>query len=57
METAVIKTGGKQYVVAKGDVITIEKLQGSHQPGDSVIFSEVLLVDNGSDTTIGAPYH
>jgi large subunit ribosomal protein L21 len=55
MEVAVIKTGGKQYVVSKGDVITIEKLAGEHKKGDTVTFNEVLLVDNGSDTTIGAP--
>lgn len=55
MEVAVIKTGGKQYVVSKGDTISIEKLPGDLKKGDSVVFSEVLLVDNGSDTTIGAP--
>ena len=52
---AVIKTGGKQYVVSKGDTISIEKLPAEVKEGDSVVFDEVLLVDNGSDTTIGAP--
>lgn len=55
MEVAVIKTGGKQHVVSKGDTIVIEKLPGDLKKGDTVVFSEVLLVDNGSDTTIGAP--
>lgn len=55
MEVAVIKTGGKQYIVSKGDTITIEKLAGTHAKGDTVVFDQVLLVDNGSDTTIGAP--
>ena len=55
MEVAVIKTGGKQYVVEKDDVITIEKLPTEVKQGDQVVFDEVLLVDNGSDTTIGAP--
>lgn len=55
MEVAVIKTGGKQYVVSKGDTIVIEKLSGDLKQGDTVVFDEVLLVDNGSDTTIGAP--
>jgi len=66
MEVAVIKTGGKQYVVSKGDTIVIEKLPASAkasagkpgrdwEKGDPVVFGEVLLVDNGSDTTIGAP--
>ena len=55
MEVAVIKTGGKQYVVSKGDTVLIEKLPGDLKSGDKVTFDQVLLVDNGSDTTIGAP--
>jgi large subunit ribosomal protein L21 len=58
MDFAVIKTGGKQYVVKSGDTITIEKLQGVKgdlQKGDAVTFSDVLLTDNGTKTTIGAP--
>jgi large subunit ribosomal protein L21 len=54
MEVAVIKTGGKQYIVSKGDTITVEKI-GELKKGDSIVFNEVLLVDNGSDTTIGTP--
>ena len=55
-EFAVIMTGGKQYQVAVGDTVTIEKMPGEFKKGDSVIFDKVLLVDNGTDTTIGAPY-
>jgi large subunit ribosomal protein L21 len=60
MEFAVIKTGGKQYVVAPGDIVTIEKLGARSKTqdlkkGDAVTFSDVLLVDNGKDTTIGTP--
>ena len=55
MEVAVIKTGGKQYVVSKGDTISIEKLPIDAKKGDTVSFDQVLLVDNGSDTTIGTP--
>ena len=55
MEVAVIKTGGKQYVVSKGDTIVIEKLPEDLKKGDTIVFNEVLLVDNGSDTTIGTP--
>ncbi len=40
---AIVKTGGKQYKVAEGDVIEIEKLVGA--PGDAVSLSAVLLVD------------
>ena len=40
---AIVKTGGKQYKVAEGDVIEVEKLAG--EPGDTVALSAVLLVD------------
>ncbi len=56
MEFAVIETGGKQYKVAVGDTIRIEKLEGDFSAGDKLIFDKVLLVDNGKDTTIGMPY-
>ncbi len=52
---AVIKTGGKQYLVTVGQTITIEKIKGEFKKGDSVTFEEVLLTDNGSDTVFGAP--
>lgn len=52
---AIIETGGKQYQVAEGDIITVEKLQGVKK-GDDVVFDKVLLVDNGHDTQIGDPY-
>ncbi|MCU0660672.1 MAG: 50S ribosomal protein L21 [Candidatus Pacebacteria bacterium] len=55
MEFAVIKTGGRQYKVAVGDVLRVEKLQGEYKKGDKISFEEVLLVDNGKDTTIGMP--
>jgi len=56
MEFAVIQTGGKQYTVKKGDIVTIEKLSGEHKEGDVVVFDKVLLVDNGKDATIGTPF-
>jgi len=40
---AIVKTGGKQYRVAEGDVIEVEQLAG--QPGDAVTLPAVLLVD------------
>jgi len=56
-EFAVIQTGGKQYVVSVGDILTIEKLPEDHKEGDKVTFDKVLLVDNGKDTTtVGTPY-
>lgn len=55
-EFAIIETGGKQYKVAVGDSVKIEKILGEHKEGDKVTFDKVLLVDDGSNTTIGAPY-
>jgi len=52
---AVIKTGGKQYRVAVGDTITIEKFKTESKKGDAVSFDEVLLVDDGATTNIGTP--
>lgn len=52
---AVIKTGGKQYRVSVGESIKIEKLKGEYKKGDKVSFDQVLLTDNGKETTIGAP--
>jgi len=56
MEFAVIQTGGKQYKVSAGQEIKIEKLAGTHKEGDKIVFDKVLLVDNGTDTTIGTPF-
>lgn len=55
-EFAVIETGGKQYIVSVGDVVEVERLPGELKEGDKVEFDKVLMVDNGSDTTIGTPY-
>ena len=56
MEFAVIQTGGKQYKVEKDSVISIEKIIGTYKKGDKVSFDKVLLVDDGTNTTIGVPY-
>jgi len=50
---AVIKTGGKQYRVAAGDVITVEKLAGD--VGEAVTFDQVLALGSDSDLTVGTP--
>lgn len=55
MDFSVIKTGGKQYVVASGDTVKIEKLEGDLKVGDKVTFDEVLLSDNGTATKVGTP--
>mgnify|MGYP000106035014 FL=1 len=53
MSYAVIVTGGKQYKVAEGEFLKIEKLEVA--TGESVTFDRVLLVANGEEVTIGAP--
>ncbi|HMN39037.1 MAG TPA: 50S ribosomal protein L21 [Hyphomicrobium sp.] len=50
---AVIKTGGKQYRVAKDDVVTIERVAG--EAGATIEFGEVLLVGSGADVKVGTP--
>jgi len=49
---AIIATGGKQYKVAEGDIITIEKL--GMNDGDAVTFDQVLAVNNGK-LSVGSP--
>lgn len=46
---AIVKTGGKQYKVAEGDVIEVEKLEGD--PGAAVTLPAVLVVDGAAVTT------
>ncbi|MFN4131540.1 MAG: 50S ribosomal protein L21 [Caldimicrobium sp.] len=50
---AVIKSGGKQYVVKPGDRIKVEKIEG--QIGDSIEVKEVLLLKKGDEIKIGTP--
>jgi large subunit ribosomal protein L21 len=50
---AIIKTGGKQYKVSEGDVITVEKLAAAE--GEAVTFDEVLTVVNDADVKVGKP--
>ena len=49
---AVIKTGGKQYKVAEGEFLKVEKLEG--EIGDSIEFPEVLMI-GGDKIVVGAP--
>jgi large subunit ribosomal protein L21 len=50
---AVIKTGGKQYRVANGDVIAVERLAG--EPGSTVSLGPVLMVNDDKSSTVGTP--
>ena len=51
---AIIKTGGKQYRVSKGEKLKLEKLDA--EIGKKVVFNEVLSVGEGADLKIGTPY-
>lgn len=51
---AVVKTGGKQYRVSKGDRVKIEKIPG--EVGDEVRFDEVLMIGGTPDMKVGTPH-
>jgi large subunit ribosomal protein L21 len=50
---AVLKTGGKQYKVAKNDIIEIERLPG--EAGETIVFDQILMLGDGDGATAGAP--
>lgn len=53
MDYAVIRTGGKQYRVAPGDILRVEKLEA--EPGARVELREVLVVRSGDEVRVGTP--
>jgi large subunit ribosomal protein L21 len=50
---AVIKTGGRQYLVREGDVLQVEKLGA--EAGQKILFDQVLLIEAGGETFLGTP--
>jgi large subunit ribosomal protein L21 len=50
---AIIKTGGKQYIVKPGDKLKVEKLD--KKEGEEISFSDVLLVEKSKKVEIGTP--
>jgi large subunit ribosomal protein L21 len=50
---AVIQTGGKQYRVAEGETLRVEKLSAT--PGDKLSFSPLLFADDGGNVQVGKP--
>lgn len=50
---AVVRTGGKQYLVGEGDYFRVEKLPG--EVGQEIVFSEILLTSNDGDIRVGQP--
>lgn len=51
---AIIETGGKQYLVMQDSVLSVEKLPTAKD--GKITFEKVLLIDDGKDTEVGAPY-
>ena len=51
---AIIETGGKQYKVAAGDMVSVEKLGA--EAGEAVTFDKVLAVSDDNGLTVGTPY-
>jgi len=51
---AVIKTGGKQYRLSEGDTVRVETLDA--EEGSSIEFDNILMVADGDNITVGAPY-
>lgn len=51
---AVFQSGGKQYRVAPGDTVMVEKVPGN--PGDAVTFDKIILTSEGEQVSIGRPY-
>jgi large subunit ribosomal protein L21 len=55
MKFAVVKTGGKQYLVSEGKNIKIEKISGDYKVGDKLTFEEVMLSTDGDNLKVGTP--
>lgn len=55
MKFAVVKTGGKQYLVNEGKTLKIEKIIGEFKVGDKVTFDEVLMTTDGESVKVGTP--
>ncbi len=51
---AVVRTGGKQYKISEGDVIQVEKLEGS--VGETINLDKVLIYGEGGSIKVGSPY-
>jgi large subunit ribosomal protein L21 len=51
---AIFETGGKQFKVAEGTTLYVEKLDGA--PGDSMSFDKVFLIEQDGQVKVGAPY-
>lgn len=55
-EYAIVETGGKQYIVAVGDQLKVEKMSDDVKVGDTLTLDKVLAIDNGTVAKVGTPY-
>ncbi|MEK7505081.1 MAG: 50S ribosomal protein L21 [Patescibacteria group bacterium] len=55
MKMAVIKTGGKQYLVKEGDKLQVETLPNESRRGNLTTFNEVLLMSDAGEVKVGNP--
>ncbi len=51
---AVVKTGGKEYRISKGDIIRVERLEG--KVGDQVTMKDVVMVSREGEVQVGSPH-
>ena len=51
---AVFQSGGKQHRVSEGDIVKVELVDG--EPGAEVVFDRVLMIADGDNVNVGAPY-
>jgi len=54
-EYAIVEQGGKQYRVAPGDQLLVERTEADLKAGDSLLFERVMLVAQGEDVRVGQP--
>ncbi len=52
---AIVEHGGKQYRVAPGDELLVERTESDLTAGDSLLFERVLMVSSGEETRVGNP--
>lgn len=55
IKSAVIETGGKQYLVQQGQILKVEKLKDAKE-GGAIFFDKVLLLIEGEEIKLGKPY-
>jgi large subunit ribosomal protein L21 len=55
MSIAIVETGGKQYIISEGDVLSVEKIPGV-KVGEKITLEKVLFFDDGKTSKFGDPF-